>query len=133
MTMITPSYLGETIEYSSLHACRSTLEDPTANPAAPGSAITLFVNGFGLAGGQPVTGAIAASPPIPLGIPVVASGDAASASAESVPGTVNGVAKVHVILGQGEPQGAQVSLARFSLTIGGVAVRDPLVVWMRVP
>ena len=31
MTMITPSYLGETIEYSSLHACRSTLEDPTAH------------------------------------------------------------------------------------------------------
>ena len=34
MTMITPSYLGETIEYSSLHACRSTLEDPT-NDAMP--------------------------------------------------------------------------------------------------
>ena len=36
MTMITPSYLGETIEYSSLHACRSTLEDPTQddNPRA---------------------------------------------------------------------------------------------------
>ena len=34
MTMITPSYLGETIEYSSLHACRSTLEDPTGLPAA---------------------------------------------------------------------------------------------------
>ena len=33
MTMITPSYLGETIEYSSLHACRSTLEDPTAHSA----------------------------------------------------------------------------------------------------
>ena len=32
MTMITPSYLGETIEYSSLHACRSTLEDPTRGP-----------------------------------------------------------------------------------------------------
>ena len=32
MTMITPSYLGETIEYSSLHACRSTLEDPTGAP-----------------------------------------------------------------------------------------------------
>ena len=31
MTMITPSYLGETIEYSSLHACRSTLEDPKHN------------------------------------------------------------------------------------------------------
>ena len=33
MTMITPSYLGETIEYSSLHACRSTLEDPTLRMA----------------------------------------------------------------------------------------------------
>ena len=35
MTMITPSYLGETIEYSSLHACRSTLEDPTAIRIVP--------------------------------------------------------------------------------------------------
>ena len=35
MTMITPSYLGETIEYSSLHACRSTLEDPTSLPEIP--------------------------------------------------------------------------------------------------
>ena len=34
MTMITPSYLGETIEYSSLHACRSTLEDPTSRKKA---------------------------------------------------------------------------------------------------
>ena len=38
MTMITPSYLGETIEYSSLHACRSTLEDPTAGAAAAAGA-----------------------------------------------------------------------------------------------
>ena len=36
MTMITPSYLGETIEYSSLHACRSTLEDPTYRGAVWG-------------------------------------------------------------------------------------------------
>ena len=36
MTMITPSYLGETIEYSSLHACRSTLEDPTASAGGGG-------------------------------------------------------------------------------------------------
>ena len=35
MTMITPSYLGETIEYSSLHACRSTLEDPTRKRITP--------------------------------------------------------------------------------------------------
>ena len=37
MTMITPSYLGETIEYSSLHACRSTLEDPTEFPTVTGT------------------------------------------------------------------------------------------------
>ena len=37
MTMITPSYLGETIEYSSLHACRSTLEDPTYTLYSDGS------------------------------------------------------------------------------------------------
>ena len=36
MTMITPSYLGETIEYSSLHACRSTLEDPTLSIGTAG-------------------------------------------------------------------------------------------------
>ena len=40
MTMITPSYLGETIEYSSLHACRSTLEDPTTQPGATGRSET---------------------------------------------------------------------------------------------
>ena len=42
MTMITPSYLGETIEYSSLHACRSTLEDPTR---FAGAAVVLYAKG----------------------------------------------------------------------------------------
>ena len=37
MTMITPSYLGETIEYSSLHACRSTLEDPMLGDIGKGN------------------------------------------------------------------------------------------------
>ena len=39
MTMITPSYLGETIEYSSLHACRSTLEDPTGAQRSDGKGV----------------------------------------------------------------------------------------------
>ena len=53
MTMITPSYLGETIEYSSLHACRSTLEDPTiagkgiANPIGAIWAGALMLSHFG--------------------------------------------------------------------------------------
>ena len=41
MTMITPSYLGETIEYSSLHACRSTLEDPTFRLEGPARALLM--------------------------------------------------------------------------------------------
>ena len=45
MTMITPSYLGETIEYSSLHACRSTLEDPTWK-------VDVHVEGLGLGSWQ---------------------------------------------------------------------------------
>ena len=52
MTMITPSYLGETIEYSSLHACRSTLEDPTvAQPSTLTGSIGIF-------GGKIVTGGV---------------------------------------------------------------------------
>ena len=49
MTMITPSYLGETIEYSSLHACRSTLEDPTS-----GSQIRCVCD-FEMAPGSPMS------------------------------------------------------------------------------
>ena len=51
MTMITPSYLGETIEYSSLHACRSTLEDPTFIKALQES-----LENFGLDRPNPATG-----------------------------------------------------------------------------
>ena len=43
MTMITPSYLGETIEYSSLHACRSTLEDPTEEKDCRGGGTEQYV------------------------------------------------------------------------------------------
>ena len=57
MTMITPSYLGETIEYSSLHACRSTLEDPTSDMVrmdlrddGEGFDLSAKSDGFGLLG-----------------------------------------------------------------------------------
>ena len=48
MTMITPSYLGETIEYSSLHACRSTLEDPTMYFSGFARKVTMVVRGESL-------------------------------------------------------------------------------------
>ena len=50
MTMITPSYLGETIEYSSLHACRSTLEDPTGAKGGAGGGLGLTTPLGGLGG-----------------------------------------------------------------------------------
>ena len=46
MTMITPSYLGETIEYSSLHACRSTLEDPTHDYGFNAAKKTIITLGY---------------------------------------------------------------------------------------
>ena len=48
MTVITPSYLGETIEYSSLHACRSTLEDPTDLPLDWRSEVTTRLSHYAL-------------------------------------------------------------------------------------
>ena len=65
MTMITPSYLGETIEYSSLHACRSTLEDPThvrpksasqPSKTGPKSANTMSSSVISRSGGSTVYG-----------------------------------------------------------------------------
>ena len=60
MTMITPSYLGETIEYSSLHACRSTLEDPTSRITDSVNCETLSLrNCFGCVDKEEITSAIA--------------------------------------------------------------------------
>ena len=91
MTMITPSYLGETIEYSSLHACRSTLEDPTrdhgsntlalaviAQQASTVAPVSLVAEGNAL-GGVPITDVLPreeASPRTPLDSPSVPIGAA---------------------------------------------------------
>jgi uncharacterized protein (TIGR03437 family) len=101
------------------------------NPAAPGSTLTLFVNGLGLAGGALQTGAIAAAPATQFSLPVTALGGG-SIVFESVPGVVNGVWEVRVNLGQGQPQSPGVSLVQISLTIGGVGVPPSLVVWIKV-
>ena len=100
------------------------------NPAAPGSTITLFMNGLGLAGGALHTGAIAAAPATHFSLSATAGGG--SIVFESVPGVVNGVWAVRVNLGQGQPQSSGVSLVQISLTIGGVGVPESLVVWVKV-
>ena len=91
MTMITPSYLGETIEYSSLHACRSTLEDPS--PASPGA---VSRRGIRENPGDPFGGAARGSTHVPgdygrrVGI-----GSAAVAQAGGLPTTAyDGIARL---------------------------------------
>ena len=77
MTMITPSYLGETIEYSSLHACRSTLEDPTspetARPRFLGRRMRLYSPNFAALRSGPNAVAIAASKNTVTAVPAMAA------------------------------------------------------------
>jgi uncharacterized protein (TIGR03437 family) len=101
------------------------------NPAPVGDTLTLFVNGLGLAGGQPSTGAVASSPATPLNLPVSVFGDAVLVSAESDPGTVNGVWTIRVKISQTEPQNQPQALALIDLKIGGVDVSASLIVWVK--
>jgi uncharacterized protein (TIGR03437 family) len=105
------------------------------DPAGAASIITLAVNGLGLATPGLTTGAINVGPPANFKIPVAASGDAALLSIESVTGFVNSVWRAKVLVNPFLSNGVDTStwLARFTLTIGGVPVRDPLVVWGKAP
>ncbi len=100
------------------------------NPATPGSTVTLFVNGLGLAVGALQTGAIAAAPATQFSLPATTGGG--SIVFESVSGVVNGVWAVRVKLDQGQPQSSGVSIVQISLTIGGIIVPESLVVWVKV-
>jgi hypothetical protein len=102
--------------------------------AYPGSTVTLFVNGLGLAGESPSTGVIAVGPETPLQVAVTVSGDAELVLAQSDPGSVNSVwmVKVKITPGAGG-MGHAAWLARFTLTFGGAPLRDQLVVWAKAP
>jgi uncharacterized protein (TIGR03437 family) len=96
------------------------------NKAPRGTLVNVFLNGLGLAGGHPVTGAIGTTSEAP---PVSAT---ASFSTEPVAvtadaGAINGVwqAQIAIPLGWSGPS------LQFTLTVNGVAVRDPLVLWLK--
>jgi len=105
------------------------------DPAGAASIVTLLVNGLGLVTPDLPTGAISNGPPAKLKIPVAASGDATLLSVESVTGFVNSVWRAKVLVNPVLSNGVDTStwLARFTLTIGGVPLRDPLVVWGKAP
>jgi uncharacterized protein (TIGR03437 family) len=96
------------------------------NKAPRGTLVNVFLNGLGLAGGHPVTGAIGATSEAP---PVSAT---ASFSTEPVAvtadaGAINGVwqAQIAIPLAWSGPS------LQFTLTVNGVAVRDSLVLWLK--
>jgi uncharacterized protein (TIGR03437 family) len=128
-----PSALVTGAEYARCGAATTTWLLPGAlnedgsqnscgNPAAPGSTVSVFLNGLGLAGESPSTGAIAASPSAPLPVEVGTHGSVTLISAESTPGTINSVWTVKLKVTSGWA-------ASFTLTVGGVPLREPLVVW----
>ncbi len=96
-----------------------------ANPAAPGSIVTLFVNGTGAVA---ETGAITTSPATPLALQVKVTGDAQFVSAASTPGSIDSVWEVKVKLNQVTTSN---TLARFTLTIASAPLRDQLIIWLK--
>jgi uncharacterized protein (TIGR03437 family) len=104
-----------------------------ANPASVGSVVTLFVNGLGSTGASPVTGAISTSPATPLALPVTVEGTFTVAAAETDPGSINGVWQVKLTVDPPNSNSSAPVASLFSLTIGGVALRDSLVLWVSNP
>lgn len=100
-----------------------------ANPAAPGSNVTIFLNGMGLAAPGLKTGAIATAPESALSLPITASGNAEFVSATSDQGSINGVWAVTVRMAV--PPSSGVQSLRFTVSAGGIAQRDPVAVWVQ--
>ena len=103
------------------------------NKAQRGTFVNLFLNGLGLAGGHPLTGAISTTSDTPPILAVVALNPLNSGfSTEPVPvtavvGRINSVWQAKIAIPLTSP-GPSLQLA---LTVNGVAVRDSLVVWLQ--
>jgi uncharacterized protein (TIGR03437 family) len=101
-----------------------------SNPADLGSVIKLYLNGLGVADGHPATGAIATNPATPFPVSVTADG-AGFVAIETNPGEIIGVTVVKIKLSSADIQTAEAAAVTVSLTVGGVRVREPLVIWVK--
>jgi uncharacterized protein (TIGR03437 family) len=77
-----------------------------SNPADLGSVIKLYLNGLGVAGGHPATGAIATNPATPFPVSVTADG-AGFVAIESNPGEIIGVTSVKIRISSADIQTAR--------------------------
>jgi uncharacterized protein (TIGR03437 family) len=104
-----------------------------ANLAARGTFINVFLNGLGLGGGHPVTGAIGTTSDA-SSISAVAALNPMNTgfSMEPVPvnavvGQINGVWQAKIAI----PVTSLGPSLQLALTVNGVALRDSLVVWLK--
>jgi uncharacterized protein (TIGR03437 family) len=96
------------------------------NQAPRGTLVTVFLNGLGLAGGHPVTGAISTTSEAPL-VSATASFSAERVAVTADAGAINGVWQAQIAI----PLASSGPSLQFTLTVNGVAVRDSLVLWLK--
>jgi uncharacterized protein (TIGR03437 family) len=98
------------------------------NPAAPGSVVTIFLNGLGVTSPAPVTGAITPSPGVPLNLPItLIDGNQSVVSASSAPGAISAVWQVNILMSATETGAVAVGLS-----VSGVPLRDGnLTIWVK--
>jgi len=103
------------------------------NRAQRGTFVNVFLNGLGLAGGHPLTGAISTtSDATAISATAALNPLNTGFSTEPVPvtavvGQINGVWQAKIAI----PLGSLGSSLQLALTVNGVAVRDSLVVWLK--
>lgn len=121
------SYCGD--ELSRAQHSLALNADGTLNtcsrPAAPGSTVTLFLNGLGPTQPPQTTGATAAAPAVEIAPGAVATG---IVSTTTSPGAISAVAQIRVEIPLTSSGFLEVAPA-----IGGVAVRHPVMIWVRPP
>jgi uncharacterized protein (TIGR03437 family) len=100
-----------------------------ADPAAPGSTVTLYLAGLGVTSPAQVTGAVTQYPgaPLSLTIGLNTGAPATVVSASAAPGSISGVWQVELGM-----TAAETGAIPVSLSVGGVPVRDQnLTVWVK--
>jgi uncharacterized protein (TIGR03437 family) len=91
-----------------------------ANGALPGSTVTIFMNGLGPTEPLQTTGSIGAGPPIAIAPGATGTG---ILSTITFPGAISGVAQVRF-------QPTSAGFAEVVPTVAGIAVREPVVIWV---
>jgi uncharacterized protein (TIGR03437 family) len=97
------------------------------NPAAPGSVVTIYLNGLGVTSPAPVTGAITPYPGVPLNLPITTiDGNQSVVSASAASGSISGVWQVGITIAN------ESGAVPVDLSVGGVPLRDaPLTIWVQ--